>query len=563
MSAPAATLHGGQVLARALAAEGVDTIFTLTGGHISALYDGCRDTDVRIVDVRHEQAAAHAADAYARLTHRPGVAAVTAGPGVTDAITAVANAHYADSPVLLLGGRNPLALEGMGALQDAPHVELLRPVTKWAVTALETRRLPELVGDALRAALAPRSGPVYLDLPMDVLMSHVDPAALVGRPGQRATHPAAPDPDAVARTAALLARAERPVVLVGSGAHWSRASAELDVLVRLAGLPVYVNGMGRGILPSEHPNLLGLTRRSALAGTDLVLALGIDFDFRVGFGRPPTLSEDVPVVHVDPEPGRIARNRPVALGITSDIARFLAALAEHAGTFAATGSGARGAPSAPSAWLERLVAEEAVRLAEREAIAATDAVPIHPLRFAREVARWVDRDTIVIGDGGDIVAHTAGSVRVDRPGHWMDPGPFGCLGVGAPFAMAARVVHPDARVLVVHGDGAFGFNGMEYESAARQGLPFVGIVGNDGAWGEMKAFHERAYGAEGMVAQDLAPGIAYERMVEALGGQGERVERPEDIGPALDRALEAGVPALVNVLIDPDVRRSSAAAYGA
>ncbi|MEY3019988.1 MAG: thiamine pyrophosphate protein central region [Actinomycetota bacterium] len=560
MSGPAATLHGGQVLAGALAAEGVDTIFTLTGGHISALYDGCRGTGIRIVDVRHEQAAAHAADAYARLTHRPGVAAVTAGPGVTDAITAVANAHYADSPMLLLGGRNPLAMEGMGALQDAPHVELLRPVTKWAVTALETRRLPELVGDALRAALAPRSGPVYLDLPMDVLMSHVDPAALVGRPGQRATHPAAPDPDAVARAAALLARAERPVVLVGSGAHWSRASDELDTLARLAALPVYVNGMARGILPSDHPNLLGLTRRSALAGTDLVLALGIDFDFRVGFGRPPTLAEDVPVVHVDPEPGRIARNRPVALGITSDVARFLSALAEHAGTVAA---GAAGAPGRSSAWLEQLVAEESVRLAEREAIAASDAVPIHPLRFAREVARWVDRDTIVIGDGGDIVAHTAGSVRVDRPGHWMDPGPFGCLGVGAPFAMAARVVHPDRRVLVVHGDGAFGFNGMEYESAVRQDLPFVGIVGNDGAWGEMKAFHERAYGAEGMVAQDLAPGIAYERMVEALGGQGERVERPEDIGPALDRALEAGVPALVNVLLDPDVRRSSAAAYGA
>lgn len=559
MSGPAATLHGGQVLAGALAAEGVDTIFTLTGGHISALYDGCRGTGIRIVDVRHEQAAAHAADAYARLTHRPGVAAVTAGPGVTDAITAVANAHYADSPMLLLGGRNPLAMEGMGALQDAPHVELLRPVTKWAVTALETRRLPELVGDALRAALAPRSGPVYLDLPMDVLMSHVDPAALVGRPGQRATHPAAPDPDAVARAAALLARAERPVVLVGSGAHWSRASDELDTLARLAALPVYVNGMARGILPSDHPNLLGLTRRSALAGTDLVLALGIDFDFRVGFGRPPTLAEDVPVVHVDPEPARIARNRPVALGITSDVARFLSALAEHAGTVAA---GAAGAPGRSSAWLEQLVAEESVRLAEREAIAASDAVPIHPLRFAREVARWVDRDTIVIGDGGDIVAHTAGSVRVDRPGHWMDPGPFGCLGVGAPFAMAARVVHPDRRVLVVHGDGAFGFNGMEYESAVRQDLPFVGIVGNDGAWGEMKAFHERAYGAEGMVAQDLAPGIAYERMVEALGGQGERVERPEDIGPALDRALGAGVPALVNVLLDPDVRRSSAAAYG-
>jgi len=280
----------------------------------------------------------------------------------------------------------------------------------------------------------------------------------------------------------------------------------------------------------------------------------VDFDFRLGFGRGEGYADDVRVIHVDPQPDRVGHNRPVELGIVSDVRAFLAALLAHEGRIG------RGQPRA---WMEELSAEEARRVAARDEAAASEASPVHPLRFAREVARWADADTIVIGDGGDIVAHTAGQVRVDRPGHWMDPGPFGCLGVGGPFALAARHVHPDLRVLVVHGDGSFGLNGMEYESAARQDLPFVGIVGNDGAWGEMKAFHEQVYGAEGMVAQDLTQDVAYERMVEALGGYGELVERPEEIVPALDRALEAGVPALVNVLLDPGFRRSSSAAYGA
>lgn len=550
----ATPLHGGRLVADHLADEGIDALFTLTGGHISPIFDGCKDRGIRVIDVRHEQAAAHAADAYARLTFRPGVAAVTAGPGVTDAITGVTNAFYANSPVVLLGGRNPLALEGMGALQDAPQLELLRPVAKRVDTVLETRRTREVLDAAFRAALAPRMGPAYVDLPMDVLMTPVDPDTLAVSGGQRATVPPAPDPDAVAAVADLLAAAERPVVLCGSGTYWAQASDALDQLARTAGLPVYVNGMARGILPSDHPHLLALSRRQALRQADVVLALGIDFDFRIGYGRPPAYRDDVEVVHVDPQPDRIGHNRPVAHGIVSDVASFLRALLAHDARFGRTGA---------TPWFEQLRAEESRRRAARDGAAASDASPVHPLRFAREVARWADPDAIVIGDGGDIVAHTAGQVRIDRPGHWMDPGPFGCLGVGAPFALAAAHVHPDKQVLVVYGDGSFGFNAMEFESAARQGLPFVGIVGNDGAWGEMKAFHERVYGSDGMVAQDLDQQVAYERVVEALGGYGERVERPEEIGPALDRAAASGVPALVNVLLDRTFRRESAAAYGA
>ncbi len=547
-------VHGGRLVADHLADEGVDALFTLTGGHISPIFDGCKDRGIRVIDVRHEQAAAHAADAYGRLTFRPGVAAVTAGPGVTDAITGGTNAFYANSPMVLLGGRNPLALEGMGALQDAPQLELLRPVTKRVDTTLETRRIREVLDASFRAALAPRMGPTYVDLPMDVLMTPVDTDHVVAAGGQRATVPPGPDPDAVAATAGLLAQAERPVVLCGSGTYWSRASQELDALARTAQLPVFVNGMARGILPSDHPNLLGLSRKQALRQADLVLALGIDFDFRVGYGRPPAYRDDVVVVHVDPQPDRIGHNRPVTHGIVSDVASFLRVLLAHDATFGR-------AEATP--WLEELTTEEGRRREARDAAASSDASPVHPLRFAREVARWADPDAIVIGDGGDIVAHTAGQVRVDHPGHWMDPGPFGCLGVGAPFALAAAHVHPGKQVLVVYGDGSFGFNAMEFESAARQGLPFVGVVGNDGAWGEMKAFHERVYGSEGMVAQDLTQDVSYEGVVTALGGYGQRVERPEDIGPALDRAAASGVPALVNVLLDRGFRRESAEAYGA
>lgn len=546
-------VHGGQLIAKQLKAEGIDALFTLTGGHISAIYDGCVKEGIRVVDVRHEQAAAHAADAYGRLTFRPGAAAVTAGPGVTDAITGVTNAFYADSPMVLIGGRNPLALEGMGALQDAPQIELLRPVTKRAEVALETRRMREFLAYCLRDALTPRQGPTYLDVPMDVLMSPVDEDATVVPTGQRFTTPAGVDPDAASRAADLLATAERPVILAGSGAYWAQAWTELGQLAEVARLPVYVNGMARGILPAAHPYLFTATRRQALRHADVILALGIDFDFRLGYGRGEGYLDDTSVIHVDPQPDRLGHNRPVELGVVADVRTFLRALLEHEGKLGRS-------EDAPH--VEELRGAERARHQQRLEQATSDAVPIHPLRFALEVSRWVDRDHIVIGDGGDIVAHTAGFVQVDQPGHWMDPGPFGCLGVGAPFALAAKHVHPDKPVLVVYGDGSFGFNAFEYESAARQGLPFVGVIGNDGAWGEMKAFHEKVY-ADAMIAQDLSQDTAYEQVVEGLGGYGQRVERPEGIRPALDRAAEAGVPAVVNVILDRDYRRHSATAYGA
>lgn len=548
------TAHGGQLVARQLRAAGVDALFTLSGGHISPIYDGAMlEGGLRIIDVRHEQAAAHAADAYGRLTHTPGVAAVTAGPGLSDAITGAANALYANSPMVLLGGRNPLGLESLGSLQDAPQEQMLRPVTKRVDTALETRRLREVLNYSLREALTPRMGPTYLDLPMDVLMDTVGDDEVVDPTGQRFTHQPGPDPDAVTAAVDLLAGARQPVIMSGSGTYWAQAWDELDRLARVAQLPVYVNGMSRGILPSDHDHLLAATRKHALRHADVILALGVDFDFRLAYGRGERYRDDVSVIHVDPEPERVGHNRPVEVGSVSDVRVFLRSLLEHEGKLGRT---------EPGPWLSGLREREQGQMADRIEAARSDASPVHPLRFALEVSRWVDPDDIVIGDGGDIVAHTAKYVQVDRPGHWMDPGPYGCLGVGAPFALAARHVHPDKRVLVVYGDGSFGFNGFELESAVRQDLPFVGIIGNDGAWGEMKDFHEQVYGDERLVAQDLSQDVGYEKVAEALGGHGERVTDPDEIRPALDRAVESGVPAIVNVILDRDFRRHSTSAYG-
>lgn len=558
---PPPWLHGGDLVARQLAAEGVRHLFTLTGGHISPLYDGTRFTGTRLVDFRHEQAAVHAADAYARATRAPAAAALTAGPGVTGGITGVANAFYAHSPVVVLGGRNPFMTDGAGNLQEAPHIELMRPVTKYCQAVHDVWRTRDIVREAFAAATAPRSGPTYVDLPIDVQLTRFEAAHAPPPRTPTAPAPAEPSPDAVKRVAGLLAQAERPVLFAGSGAYWSRAEHALDAVARAAAAPVFLNGMARGLLGRSHPRQLSAVRKTALAEADLLIMLGADFDFRVGFGQPGVLAEDAVVVQVDPQASRIGRNRDVSLAVVSDIGRFLEALACLDAVFGRT---------RPGAWTERLHGLEANALARRRHAVEGNEAPIHPQRLAQELADFFDEDAVVIGDGGDVVTMASGAVRPGGPGCWMDPGPFGCLGVGAPFAMGARLARPGKQVAVVFGDGAFGFNGFEYDSAVRQKLPFVGIMGNDGAWGEMRTFHEDVFGPDYVAAQYLSQSTAYEKIVEGMGGHGERVERASRIRPALERAFAAGVPALVNVLLDTSYRhkantisgRHLATAYG-
>jgi acetolactate synthase I/II/III large subunit len=542
-----AKIHAGQVVARALRAEGVDTVFMLTGGHVLPIIDGCVLEGIRVVDVRHEQAAAHAADAYARLTGRLGVAVVTAGPGVTDALTGIANAWFANSPVLLLGGRHLTGEDLRGGLQEMDHPRLFGQITRWAETARDPGRLAEYVATAARHAFAGRGGPVFLDVPWDVQAEMVEENAIEWPRHYRANRPSAADPDTVAEVAAILAGAERPVVFGGTGLRWSRVAGGvpeiLDAFATVLQAPVYLNSLARGSLPAAHPLLGNRSRSYAMGKADVVLALGVDWDFRTGFGRKP--GGDAAVVHVDAEPGRVGWNRPADVGVVADPGSFLAQLFTHDGGF---GSG-------PRRWTEEVMAEETRKQAAADEASRSDDSPVHPERFAREVAGFFGDDSIVCADGGDIVSTTAKWLQVSRPGGLLDPGPFGCLGVGAPFAVAAKTLHPDTRVGIVYGDGSFGFNAMEYDTLIRHGLPVVGVIGNDGAWNNIKAVHRMLY-PERMVAADL--GIRpYEAMVAGLGGYGEFVDEPSEIRPALERAAGSGVPALVNVHIAEQMRMSS------
>ena len=542
-----AKIHGGQAIARALKAEGVDTVFVLPGGHILPTIDGCVSEGIRVVDVRHEQAAAHAADAYARLTGRLGVVVATAGPGVTDTITGIANAWFANSPVLLIGGRHLTTEDLRGGLQEMDHPRMFDSITKWAGTAFNEARLPEYIATAARHAFSGRGGPVFLDIPWDVQAGMVEENAIAWPSGYRANRPAGLDDDTLNDVVRLLDGSERPVVFAGTGYRWSRhsdPSAALSGLVETLNAPVFLNSLARGTLRWDHPLLGNRTRSDALRAADVVVALGVDWDFRTGFGK--KVAANAAVIQIDAEPSRVGWNRAAAIGVVADPGAVAAQLADRVG-----GGG-------HDDWVDEIAALERQKGAVADEMAAADGGPVPPERFAREVAEFFGEDTIVAADGGDIVSTTAKWLRTSRPGGLLDPGPFGCLGVGAPFALAAKFVEPDTRVGIVYGDGSFGFNGMEFDSLIRHGMPVVGVVGNDGAWNNIKAIHRMLY-PDRMVATDLGI-VRYDLMVEGLGGYGEFVENASELRPALERAQDSGVPALVNVHIAEQFRISSA--YG-
>ncbi len=525
--------QGGRLVAQAIAAEGVDAIFTLSGGHVMPVYEGCRLEGVRVVDVRHEQSAAHAAEAYGRVRRGAGVAVVTAGPGVTGTVTAVANALAARVPLVVLGGARPLVQAERGALQEFDQLSLMKPITTWAGVCPEPARIPEYVALAFRHALSPPCGPVYLELPMDVLFADAEADPPVGR--ARAETSTAPDPLALERAAHLFSRAERPAIVAGSGVWWDDAAAALDRLARSLDAPVFVNGSGRGSLPPDHPLLFQHARSAALAAADVVLVVGATLDFRLRYGR----FGDGALVHVHGDPRELGRNRLPDVALAGDGRLVLEALADAA-------TSARHPD-----WLATVrTAEDAWWTAHADELASGSA-PLHHYRLGAELDRVLPDDAVVIGDGGDVVAAVSRVLRVRRPGHWLDPGPFGCLGVGPGYALGVGTAGFGGPIVVVMGDGAFGLNGMDFDSLVRFEVPAVLVVGNDGAWGEIRVPQVGIYGAEGEVATRLAPS-RYDRLTEVFGGHGEHVERPEQLAPALQRALEAGVPSIVNVMIDPD-----------
>jgi acetolactate synthase-1/2/3 large subunit len=534
--------HGGRLAARALKAAGVECVFTLSGGHVMGIYDGCLDEDIRVIDVRHEQAAVHAADAWARLNPgRVGVAILTAGPGVTDGVTGVANAWRANSPILVFGGQGPFNNLRRGSLQEMDHVSVMKPITKWADACYQTERIGEYVELAVRHALSGVPGPAFLEIPMDVLHAPVDlAAASIPRFRDYRVSSTAPD-DQLAAAAKILGQAERPMLMAGTALKWSDGGAQLRDFVEATGLPCYTNGMGRGLLPMNHPQFYSRSRRQALGDADVVVLAGTPLDFRMRFGG--SIGAEAKIIQLDLDETLIGQNRSADVGLVGNLGANLQAL-QHVVTEMA----------APTEWTASLRAVEDETEAAQAAHLNSDEVPIDPLRLCREIADFVagDDEMIIIGDGGDIVAQASKVLKVPEHGTWMDPGPLGTLGVGMPFALAAQLSHPDQRILIVYGDGSFGLNGFEFDTAVRFGLPIVGVVGNDGAWGQMMRPQAMLYGSDRLVATELNY-TRYDKVVEALGGHGEHVTEPGEIGPALRRAFDSGKPALVNVEMRKDV----------
>ncbi len=538
-------VHGGKLAARALKQAGVECIFTLSGGHIMPIYDGCIDEGIRIVDVRHEQAAVHAADAWARCNPgKIGVAVLTAGPGVTDGVTGVANAWRANSPILVIGGQGPFSNLRRGSLQEMDHVGVMRPITKWADAVYQTHRIPEYIEMAIRQAVSGIPGPAFLEIPMDVFMSPCE-WEQAPIPPIRTTPPrVAPDRADVRRALELLAQSQRPMLMAGTSVKWSLASAALNAFLHETHVPAYVNGMGRGTIPPDSPEFLNRSRRAAMKQIDLIVLAGSILDFRLRFGQ--TIPADAKIVQLEMDAALIGQNRPADVGLVGNLANGFELLLEEMKN--------AGMRLDFSSWRDELRKVEVEEEKKVEAALQSDEVPIDPMRMCREVRDWLPSlgESIVIGDGGDIVATAAKILPVPREGAWMDPGPLGTLGVGMPFAIAAQLAHPERRVVIVYGDGSFGLNGFEYDTAVRFGLPIVGIVGNDAAWGQMMRPQGAVYGRDRLAATQLAY-TRYDKVVEALGGHGEYCERPDEIRPALERAAGSGKPALVNVKIRQDL----------
>jgi acetolactate synthase-1/2/3 large subunit len=522
--------HAGHQAVAAMLQHGTDVMFTLNGGHIWPLYDAARVRGMRVIDTRHEQTATFAAEAYAKLTRNPGFAALTAGPGITNGVSAITSAWFNGSPLVVMGGRAPEGRWGAGSLQEMDHVPVVQSITKSALTVKDATRAGALVHEAATLSRTPHRGPTFLDFPLDVFgpSSGEVPAVDVCT----GTGPA-PDPAEVSRLAGLIAAAERPAFIVGSDVYWDGAWVELRAAVEHLRVPCFFNGLGRGTLPARHELSFLRTRGLLKQRADLVVVLGTPLDFRLGFGR----FGNAQVAHVVDSEGQRAGHIDVPT-VAGDARLVLAALAEY--------SGAR---VDHDGWIAELRAAEQAAAAADAALLAADTAPIKPSRIYGELGKRLADDAVVICDGGDFASYAGKFVEVQQPGCWLDTGPYGCLGNGLGYAIASRVVRPSSQVVALLGDGAAGFSLMDVDSLVRHQLPVVMVVGNNGMWGLEKHPMQAIYGWD--MACDLQPGCRYDQVVTALGGGGEMVTSPDEIGPALDRAFASGVPYLVNIVTDP------------
>ncbi len=543
----AATVNAGHLIARRLRASGIDTIFTLSGGHLFSIYDGCRAEGIRLIDTRHEQTAAFAAEGWSKVTRVPGVAALTAGPGVTNGMSAMAAAQQNQSPLVVLGGRAPALRWGQGSLQEIDHVPFVAPLTRFAATAESPDDVGPLIDDALRAAVGAGGAPTgvaFVDFPMDHVFSEGHDS---GRPGALTTLPAPVQPDgaAVETAISLLSEAERPVIMAGTNVWWGHAETALLHAAEALRIPVLMNGMARGCVPADHELAFSRARSTALGEADVALVIGVPMDFRLGFGK--VFGAETKLIVADRGKPDRAHPREVAAGLYGDLTIILSALSDAK-------------PADHEGWIADLRALETAARAGEAAELGDDRTPLHPMRVYAELRTLLDRDAIVVIDAGDFGSYAGRVIDSYVPGAWLDSGPFGCLGSGPGYALAAKLARPDRQVVLLQGDGAFGFSGMEWDTLVRHDVHVVSVIGNNGIWALEKHPMEMLYGYS--VVAELRPGTRYDEVVNALGGHGELVSAPSELRPALERAFSTGLPAVVNTLTDPTVvypRRSNLA----
>jgi acetolactate synthase-1/2/3 large subunit len=531
-------MTGNEIMARCLKDHGVDVIFFLMGGPMIDCENACHRHEIRMIDVRHEQAAAMMANAYSRLRRRPAVCMACSGPGTTNLVTGVANAFVDSAPVVAIGGSSPVSQSGMGAFQETDQVAVFRPITRWAERCYDTRRIPEYVAAAFGHAYGARPGPVYLDMPGDVLYREVpdDQVRWAAGTDAAASH-RRPQGDAVLveHAAGLIADSARPIAISGSGILWAGAEPELRGLVERARIPFYTTPQGRGVIPEDHPLCFLGARGTAWRDADLILLVGARQNYVVGFTRPPRVNTAAKLIQIDIDPAEISRNRHADCGIIGDAKAVLAQLL-------AAGDG-RFHGERREAWISRLAGEDEGKRVELEQRMAAGGRPIHPLRLCREIRDFLPRDAILCVDGQEILNYARSAIPFYAP-HSLNSGPYGCMGVGLPFGLGAKAAMPEKLVVVLHGDGSFGLNAMELDTAVRHRLPVVCVISNNGGWTATDRFK---------VGRDLGF-TRYDLMFGAIGCHAEYVEDPEGIRPALERAASSGRPAVVNVRTDPTAR---------
>ncbi|GEP39110.1 putative acetolactate synthase [Nocardioides psychrotolerans] len=533
--------HSGALAVAVARAYGVETMFTLSGAHVFPMYDGAvkADPPMRLLDVRHEQTAAFAAEATGKLTRVPGLAVLTAGPGVTNGVSAIAQAQFAGSPMVVVGGRAPANRWGSGSLQELDQPPIVASVSKMATTLHTAGDILGGMDRAFNAAGSSHRGPVFVDVPMDEFFN----ASSGPAPVRSSTRGAEPDGDAIAKIAGLLASAARPVLILGTDVWADGAEVAALRFVEAIGIPTITNGMGRGVIPGGHRLLATKARGQALSGADLVVVVGTPLDFRLGYGifGGKDGTEPAQVVHVADSPGQVSGHATLATSVSGDLTSVFDGLQAAL---------ERGSKPDWSTWVSSLQDTVAATTARDLELLRAEADPIHPARIYGELVPRLAEDAVVIGDGGDFVSFAGKFVEPKRPGGWLDPGPYGCLGAGLGAAIAARLARPSSQVVLLLGDGAAGFSLMDVDTLVRHNLPVVMIMGNNSAWGLEKGPMQMLYGYD--VIADLAPRTAYEEVVKALGGAGEMVTDPRQIGPAIDRAFASNVPYLVNVITDVD-----------